>query len=160
MLNQLRNDSAFVPELDYSLQKAAGLGAVHYALRGILIFMAKADSDRQASLAFAIMDLMRGEDASFFLCKELISGYLDGVTGEYAPPEGYFVDEKAVEEFDRQFLYKEKKDTARTDIFIRRTRRKIKKKLLLKLAKLHNLPKKGWKSCKNHREKVGKVAKN
>ena len=49
------------------------------------------------------------QDASFFLCKELISGYLDGVTGEYAPPEGYFVDEKAVEEFDRQFLYKEKK---------------------------------------------------
>ena len=57
MLNQLRNDSVFVPELDYSLQSSA---AVHYALRGILIFMAKADSDWQASLAFAIMDLMRG----------------------------------------------------------------------------------------------------
>lgn len=84
------------------------MAAEHYALRGILISMAKADSDRQASLAFAIMDLMRG-GCIVFLCKELISGYLDGVTGEYAPPEGYFVDEKAVEEFDRQFLYKEKK---------------------------------------------------
>lgn len=72
--------------------------------------MAKADSDWQASLAFAIMDLMRGRmHPSFFLCKELIPGYLDGVTGEYAPPEGYFVDEKAAEEFDRQFPYKEKK---------------------------------------------------
>lgn len=36
-------------------------------------------------------------------------GYLDGITGEYAPPEGYFVDEKSVEEFDSQFPYKEKK---------------------------------------------------
>ncbi len=44
-----------------------------------------------------------------FLCKELIPGYLDRVAGEYAPPEGYFVDEKAAEEFDRQFPYKEKK---------------------------------------------------
>ena len=31
--------------------------------------------------------------ASFFLCKELIPGYLNGITGEYATPEGYFVDE-------------------------------------------------------------------
>ena len=33
------------------------------------------------------------QDASFFLCKELIPGYLNGITGEYATPEGYFVDE-------------------------------------------------------------------
>ena len=29
----------------------------------------------------------------FLLCKELIPGYLNGITGEYATPEGYFVDE-------------------------------------------------------------------
>lgn len=46
--------------------------------------------------------LPEGEDASFFLCKELIPGYLDGITGEYATPEGYLVDEQEVEEFDRQ----------------------------------------------------------
>lgn len=45
----------------------------------------------------------------FSFARSLIPEYLDGVTGEYAPPEGYFVDEKAVEEFDRQFPYKEKK---------------------------------------------------
>ena len=38
------------------------------------------------------------QDASFFLCKELIPGYLNGITGEYATPEGYFVDEKESEE--------------------------------------------------------------
>lgn len=46
--------------------------------------------------------LPEGEDASFFLCKELIPGFLDGITGEYVTPEGYLVDEQEVEEFDRQ----------------------------------------------------------
>ena len=47
--------------------------------------------------------------ASFFLCKELIPGYLDGVTGEYATPEGYLVDEQEAENFDKQFTYKKRK---------------------------------------------------
>ena len=54
--------------------------------------------------------LEEGQDASFFLCKELISGYLSGVTGEYSTPAGYFVDEKETEEFDKMFSYKEKKN--------------------------------------------------
>ena len=52
--------------------------------------------------------LPEGEDASFFLCKELIPGYLDGITGEYATPSGYFVDEGKAEEFDKRFPHKEK----------------------------------------------------
>ena len=36
--------------------------------------------------------LPEGEDASFFLCKELVPGYLDRITGEYATPEGYLID--------------------------------------------------------------------
>ena len=55
-----------------------------------------------------VWELTEGEDASFFLCKELISGYLKGITGEYAPPQGYFVDEVAAEEFDKAFPPKEK----------------------------------------------------
>ena len=47
--------------------------------------------------------LPEGEDASFFLCKELIPGYLNGITGEYAPPAGYLVNEKEAEAFDREF---------------------------------------------------------
>jgi len=38
----------------------------------------------------------------------LIPGYLDGITGEYATPQGYFVDEAAAEEFDKAFPHKEK----------------------------------------------------
>jgi len=36
-------------------------------------------------------------------------GCLDGITGVYAPPKGYFVDEAACEAFDKHFPPKEKK---------------------------------------------------
>ena len=45
----------------------------------------------------------------FFLCEELMPGYLNGITGEYAPPAGYLVNEKEAEAFDREFPYREKK---------------------------------------------------
>lgn len=162
VLNQLRNDSAFVPELDfvmlrdgeiigqnmfmraeitaddgrsiqvmtmgpiciknelkrkgygkilldYSLQKAAELGCGALCFEGNIDFYGKSGFRPASEFGIRYHGLDEGEDASFFLCKELIPGYLDGVTGEYAPPEGYFVDEKAAEEFDRQFSYKEKK---------------------------------------------------
>ena len=37
------------------------------------------------------------------------TGYLDGIKGEYATPQGYFVDETEAEEFDKLFPIKEKK---------------------------------------------------
>ena len=46
--------------------------------------------------------LPEGEDASFFLCKELVPCYLDEITGEYATPEDYLVDEQDAEKFDKQ----------------------------------------------------------
>lgn len=49
-----------------------------------------------------------GEDASFFLCRELVPGYLDGVTGEYATPHGYLVNQTEAEAFDKTFEPKEK----------------------------------------------------
>lgn len=162
VLNQLRNDSAFVPELDfvmlldgeiigqnifmraeitaddgrnipimtmgpiciknelkrkgygkllldYSLQKAVELGCGALCFEGNIDFYGKSGFRSASEFGIRYHGLDEGEDASFFLCKELIPGYLDGITGEYAPPEGYFVDEKAAEEFDRQFSYKEKK---------------------------------------------------
>ena len=84
--------------LDYSLEKAKELGYGALCFEGNIDFY----GNRYHGLS-------EGEDASFFLCKELIPGYLEGITGEYTTPEGYFVDEKEAEEFDRQFPRKEKK---------------------------------------------------
>lgn len=95
--------------LDYSLQKAAELGCGALCFEGNIDFYGKSGFRPASEFGIRYHGLYEGEDASFFLCKELIPEYLDGVTGEYAPPEGYFVDKKATEEFDRQFPYKEKK---------------------------------------------------
>lgn len=161
VLNQLRNDAAFVPELDfvmekdgkligqnifmrtnikaddgrdipimtmgpicitpelkrqgygkilldYSLEKAAELGAGALCFEGNIDFYGKSGFTFASKYGIRYHGLPEGEDASFFLCKELIQGYLKGVTGEYATPLGYFVDEAEAEEFDKAFPYKEK----------------------------------------------------
>ena len=89
--------------LDYSLEKATEMGC------GALCFEGNSGFRQASEFGIRYHGLEEGEDASFFLCKELIPGYLDGITGEYTTPAGYFVDEKEVEEFDKEFLYKEKK---------------------------------------------------
>ena len=79
----------------------------HYVLKEILISMERVVLASEYGIRYH--GLPEGEDASFFLCKELKSRYLDGITGEYATPEGYLVDEQEAEEFDKQFPHKEKK---------------------------------------------------
>lgn len=95
--------------LDYSLEKAAALGCGALCFEGNINFYGKSGFRQASEFGIRYHGLPEGEDASFFLCKELIPGYLDGITGEYATPAGYFVDEQEAEEFDKQFPYKEKK---------------------------------------------------
>ncbi len=94
--------------LDYSLEKAAELGAGALCFEGDIAFYGKSGFDFASKFGIRYHGLPEGEDASFFLCRELIPGYLDGVSGEYATPQGYFVDENEAEEFDRLFPPKEK----------------------------------------------------
>ena len=161
VLNQLRNDAAFVPELnfvmekngqligqnmfmraavkaddgreipimtmgpicitpelkrkgygkillDYSLEKAAGLGYGAVCFEGNIDFYEKSGFTFASKFGIRYHGLPEGEDASFFLCKELVPGYLKDVTGEYATPQGYFVNEDEAEAFDQLFPYKKK----------------------------------------------------
>ena len=94
--------------LDYSLKKAAELGCGALCFEGNIDFYGKSGFTYASEFGIRYHGLPEGEDASFFLCKELIPGYLDGITGEYATPAGYFVDEAEAEEFDKEFPYKEK----------------------------------------------------
>ena len=156
VLNQLRNDNAFVPELDfvlekdgkiigqnmfmravikaddgrdipimtmgpiciapqyqkqgygkilldYSLEQAKQLGCGALCFEGNINFYGKSGFTFAREFGIRYHGLPEGADDSFFLCKELIPGYLDGITGEYAPPQGYFVDETEAEQFDQQF---------------------------------------------------------
>lgn len=94
--------------LDYSLEKATELGCGAVCFEGNIDFYEKSGFTYASDFGIRYHGLPEGEDASFFLCKELIPGYLDGITGEYATPQGYYVDEAEVEKFDKEFPYKEK----------------------------------------------------
>ena len=94
--------------LDYSLEKAKEMGAGAVCFEGNIDFYGKSGFTYASDFGIRYHGLPEGEDASFFLCIELEEGYLDGITGEYATPSGYFVDEKEAEEFDKLFPEKEK----------------------------------------------------
>ena len=95
--------------LDHSLEKAAALGCGAVCMEGNIDFYGKSGFRPASEFGIRYHGVPEGEDASFFLGKELIPGYFDGITGEYATPKGYFVDEAEVEEFDLTFPHKEKK---------------------------------------------------
>ena len=94
--------------LDYSLQKAEQMGFGAVLFEGNIGFYGKSGFDYASKFGIRYHDLPEGADASFFLCRELEKGFLDGVTGVYQTPKGYYVDDAAVEEFDKAFLPKVK----------------------------------------------------
>ena len=94
--------------LDYTLEKAAELGAGAVCFEGNIDFYGKSGFRYASEYGIRYHGLPEGDDSSFFLCKELIPGYLDGITGEYQTPQGYFVDEAEAEEIDKKFPAKEK----------------------------------------------------
>ena len=94
--------------LDHSLRKAADMGFGAVLFEGNIGFYGKSGFDYAEKFGIRYHDLPEGADASFFLCKELIKGYLDGVTGVYQTPQGYYVSDADVEEFDKGFPVKEK----------------------------------------------------
>ena len=97
--------------LDFSLERAAALGFGAVCFEGNIAFYGKSGFTYARQFGLRYHGLPEGADDSFFLCKELRSGYLDGVRGEYATPDGYFVCEKEPDSFaafDAQFPEKEK----------------------------------------------------
>ena len=94
--------------LDYSMEKAKEAGA------GALFITGNIDFYGKSGFVPALTKGIRYADdptAEYFLVKELKSGFLDGITGSYKDPEGYFVCEKnpqSFEEFEETFPKKEK----------------------------------------------------
>ena len=94
--------------LDYSLEKAAQLGFGAVLFEGNIDFYGKSGFEFARNFGIRYHDLPEDVDDSFFLCKELKKGYLDGVTGVYQTPQGYYVKDEDVDEFDKSFPPKEK----------------------------------------------------
>ena len=94
--------------LDYSLERAAEMGFGAVLFEGNIGFYGKSGFDYARNFGIRYHDLPEGADDSFFLCKELIPGYLSGITGIYQTPPGYYVDDADVDEFDKMFPSKVK----------------------------------------------------
>ena len=97
--------------LDYSLEKAEELGCGAVCFEGNIDFYGKSGFTYASEYGIRYHGLPEGEDSSFFLCKELIPGYFDGITGEYSTPIGYFVCDENPDDFavyDATFPEKEK----------------------------------------------------
>ena len=95
--------------LDYSLEKAVAMGFGAVLFEGNIGFYGHSGFTYARNFGIRYHDLPEGADDSFFLCKELIPGYLNDVTGVYQTPQGYYVSDTDVEEFDKAFPKKEKR---------------------------------------------------
>ena len=95
--------------LDFTLEKAAAMGFGAVLFEGNIAFYGKSGFDYASKFGIRYHDLPADADASFFLCKELISGWLSGVTGVYQTPPVYYVADEDVEAFDKRFPPLEKK---------------------------------------------------
>ena len=94
--------------LDYSMEKAKETGAGALVITGNILFYGKSGFVPAKTKGMRYAD---DPDADYLLVKELISGFLDGISGTYKDPDGYFVCEKnpeAFERFEASFPKKEK----------------------------------------------------
>ena len=95
--------------LDYSMEKAKETGVGALVVTGNILFYGKSGFVPAKTKGVRYAD---DPEADYLLIKELIPGFLDGISGTYKDPEGYFVCEKnpeAFECFEATFPKKEKK---------------------------------------------------
>lgn len=94
--------------LDESMERAKALGCGALAISGTLDFYGKSGFEpaKRRGILYAA-----DPEADYFLVRELIPGFLDGITGSFTDPQGYFVAEEnpeAFEAYDAQFPKKER----------------------------------------------------
>lgn len=81
--------------LNYLFERTKNYGAVLFEEN--IAFYEKCGCVPASDFGICYHGFPEGADVSFFLCKELTKGYLEGANGEYATPSGYFVDEQEAE---------------------------------------------------------------
>ena len=94
--------------LDYALERAKEMGAGCICMEGNLDFYGKCGFQVASHRGIHYYAEPREEEVPYFLLRELQAGFLDGFTGVYHTPKGYFVDENEAERFDAAFPPREK----------------------------------------------------
>ena len=95
--------------LDFALEKATEMGVGAVCMEGNIDFYGKCGFEVASGRGIHYYAEPREEVVPYFLLKELKKGFLDGATGVYHTPDGYFADDADIEAFDRQFPPKEKR---------------------------------------------------
>lgn len=94
--------------LDYSMDKAKRMGVGALAITGNILFYGKSDFMVGKEKGIIYQD---DPSADYFLIKELIPDFLNGVKGTYKDLDGYFIaeiDKKGFSTFEATFPKKEK----------------------------------------------------
>lgn len=94
--------------IDFATKKAAELGFCAILIEGNIDFYKNCGFDFARNFGLRYKGISEGDDDSFFLCKELIPGFLTGFSGIYESPKVYEVSKEEVEKFDKGFPEKEK----------------------------------------------------
>lgn len=94
--------------LDESMERAKELGAGALCIEGNIAFYGKSGFVVAGTRGIRYHGEPEQKMVPYFLLKELRPGFLDGLTGVYHTPQGYYVDETEVEDFDQNFPPKEK----------------------------------------------------
>jgi putative acetyltransferase len=94
--------------LDFSMDRARELGAGALCIEGNIGFYGKSGFVVAGTKGIRYHGEPEQETVPYFLLKELKEGFLEGVTGVYHTPRGYYVDEGKAEEFDKSFPPKTK----------------------------------------------------
>ena len=92
-----------------SMRRAEAMGVGALVIEGNIGFYGKSGFVVASTKGIHYAAEPLDAEVPYFLICELKPGFLDGVTGTYQDPEGYFVDEAEAERFDAQFPPKEKK---------------------------------------------------
>ena len=92
----------------HSMELAQKMGAHALAITGNIDFYGEAGFVVASTVGIHYYAEPRTEEVPYFLIRELDEGFLDGITGTYRDPDGYFVDEAEADAFDALFPPKEK----------------------------------------------------
>lgn len=91
--------------LSYAMEQAEKQGIGALAICGNELFYGTLGFKKAKDFGICYAD---DPEADYFLIKELIPGFLNGINGSYSDPKEYFVSDDDVEEFDKQFPPKQK----------------------------------------------------
>lgn len=99
--------------LDFALDRASGMGVGAVCMEGNIAFYGTCGFSVASAQGVHYYAEPRDAEVPYFLLRELKPGFLDGLKaaggGVYHTPQGYFVDDAAVEAFDSTFPPKQKR---------------------------------------------------